>query len=144
MVELRCGRRMETEEISSASGARVDTSRGRTPEWLEAPAPPALPPPQIREFHNPAKVKIGSSYMRVLRFCSIPTAGKDIYRRESHFRCALIDSLQDLPKYSQKIAQLKVPPPKRGEVEEEQKSRTVEPREAKESNIGKQRSRRAA
>ncbi|MQM09311.1 hypothetical protein Taro_042183 [Colocasia esculenta] len=38
---------METEEIPSAFGVRVDTSRGRTPERLEAPAPPALPPPQI-------------------------------------------------------------------------------------------------
>ncbi|MQM11357.1 hypothetical protein Taro_044264 [Colocasia esculenta] len=55
MVELRSGRRVENEEISSASGARVDTSRGRTLERLEAPAPPAPPPPRIRELRNPAK-----------------------------------------------------------------------------------------
>ncbi|MQM01337.1 hypothetical protein Taro_034093 [Colocasia esculenta] len=57
MVELRSGRRVETEETPSASRARVDTSRGWTPERLEAPAPPALPPPWIREFRNPAKVR---------------------------------------------------------------------------------------
>ncbi|MQM05926.1 hypothetical protein Taro_038742 [Colocasia esculenta] len=55
MVELRSGRRVETEEIASVSGARVDTSRGGTPEQLEAPAPPVLPPPRIREFRNPTK-----------------------------------------------------------------------------------------
>ncbi|MQL96409.1 hypothetical protein Taro_029087, partial [Colocasia esculenta] len=65
MVELRSGRCVETEKTMSTSGARVDTSRGRTPERLEAPAPPALPPPRIREFRNPAKVKIGSSCSRV-------------------------------------------------------------------------------
>ncbi|MQM00722.1 hypothetical protein Taro_033462 [Colocasia esculenta] len=63
MVELRSGRRVENEEIPSASGARVDTSRGRTLERLEAPAPPAPPPPRIREFRNPAKVtKMGEKY----------------------------------------------------------------------------------
>ncbi|MQL79499.1 hypothetical protein Taro_011937 [Colocasia esculenta] len=56
MVELRSRRRVEKEEIPSASGARVDTSRGRTLEWIEAPAPPAPPPPRIRELRNPAKV----------------------------------------------------------------------------------------
>ncbi|MQM11802.1 hypothetical protein Taro_044712 [Colocasia esculenta] len=55
MVELRSGRYVETEEIPSASGARVDTSRGRTLERLEAPA---LPPPRICEFRNPAKVSV--------------------------------------------------------------------------------------
>ncbi|MQM22385.1 hypothetical protein Taro_055437 [Colocasia esculenta] len=55
MVELRSERRVETEEIPSASGARVDTSRGRTLERLEAPAPPVFPSPRIREFRNPAK-----------------------------------------------------------------------------------------
>ncbi|MQM13979.1 hypothetical protein Taro_046905 [Colocasia esculenta] len=55
MVELRSGRRVETEEIPSASGVRVDMSRGRTPERLKAAVPPALPPPRVREFRNPAK-----------------------------------------------------------------------------------------
>ncbi|MQL85546.1 hypothetical protein Taro_018062 [Colocasia esculenta] len=58
MVELRSRRRVETEEILSASGARVDTSRGRTLERLEALAPPAPLPPRIREFRNPAKVLV--------------------------------------------------------------------------------------
>ncbi|MQM09969.1 hypothetical protein Taro_042855 [Colocasia esculenta] len=64
MVELRSGRRVENEEIPSASGARVDTSRGRTLERLEAPAPPAPPPPRIRELRNPAKVKMRSACLR--------------------------------------------------------------------------------
>ncbi|MQL92741.1 hypothetical protein Taro_025371 [Colocasia esculenta] len=68
MVELRSGRRVETKEIPSTSGVHVDTSRGWTPERLEAPAPPALLPPRVREFRNPAKVKIRSSYARVLHF----------------------------------------------------------------------------
>ncbi|MQL76860.1 hypothetical protein Taro_009251 [Colocasia esculenta] len=55
MVELRSGRRVETEEIPSASEVHVDTSRGQTPERLKAPVPLALPPPQVREFRNPAK-----------------------------------------------------------------------------------------
>ncbi|MQM09524.1 hypothetical protein Taro_042399 [Colocasia esculenta] len=54
MVELRSERH---EEIPSASGARVDTSRGRTLERLEAPAPPAPSPPWIRELRNPAKIE---------------------------------------------------------------------------------------
>ncbi|MQL89297.1 hypothetical protein Taro_021878 [Colocasia esculenta] len=55
MVELRSRRRVENEEIPSASGARVDTSRGRTLERLESPVPPVPPPPRIRELRNPAK-----------------------------------------------------------------------------------------
>ncbi|MQM11033.1 hypothetical protein Taro_043935 [Colocasia esculenta] len=60
MVELRSGRRVENEETPSASGARVDTSRGRTLERLEAPAPPAPPPPRIRELRNPAKLVLAT------------------------------------------------------------------------------------
>ncbi|MQM15447.1 hypothetical protein Taro_048388 [Colocasia esculenta] len=71
MVELRSGRRMETEEIPSASGARVDTSRGRTPERLEALAPPALPPPRIREFRNPAKFPVSPLSERAPRHTTL-------------------------------------------------------------------------
>ncbi|MQL93671.1 hypothetical protein Taro_026324 [Colocasia esculenta] len=94
MVELRSGRRVENEEILSASGARVDTSRGRTLERLEAPAPPAPPPPQIRELRNPAKVKMRSACAWFTAFVFDPTAGNDIYLWKSRFRCAPIVSLQ--------------------------------------------------
>ncbi|MQL75069.1 hypothetical protein Taro_007444 [Colocasia esculenta] len=74
MVELRSGRRVENEEILSASGARVDTSRGRTLERLEAPAPPAPPPPRIRELRNPAKVKMRSTFT-TCRFYGVSDRG---------------------------------------------------------------------
>ncbi|MQL71576.1 hypothetical protein Taro_003887 [Colocasia esculenta] len=67
MVELRSGRRVENEEIPSASGARVDTSRGRTLERLEAPAPPAPPPPRIQELRNPAKGRMPSFLQFIFR-----------------------------------------------------------------------------
>ncbi|MQL96209.1 hypothetical protein Taro_028883, partial [Colocasia esculenta] len=71
MVELRSGRRVVTEEIQSVSRALVDTSRGRTPERLEATAPPAQPPPRIREFRNPAKVLTLHRYDTALNWTTV-------------------------------------------------------------------------